>query len=138
MIATTLIEIPQWGTTTLVEAVWLSFGLFALAVSGLRIRSLWGDYRDAIAIGEPDLYIIARGYLRREIIRITQSCCISSIGLYAAQAAPTVPGPAQISFVGLVLTGVLISVALLVALQSIFDWRDRTQIQRIIRGGDNR
>lgn len=128
----TLIEIPQWETINLIEAIWLGSGLLALSFAALRTPALLRDYRDALIANEPDICIIARGYLRREIIRIAQAICVVGIGTYAAQEPPLTPGPAQISVTGLVLTAVLILISLLVALQSFFDWRDRGDIRRIV------
>jgi hypothetical protein len=134
VISATIIEIPQWGTVTLIETVWLASGLVAFVFAALRMRPLLADYRLAVEAGEDDVCIIARGYLRRETIRVAQAVCVISIGLYAAVDAPVVPGPARVSIVGLVITGVLITISLLVALQSFLDWRDRNEIRRILRG----
>jgi hypothetical protein len=134
MIATTLIEIPQWSTVTLIEAVWLLAGVIAFAFAALRMRPLLDDFRRAVEAREDDVCIIARGYLRRELIRVAQSLCVISVGLYAAAEAPAVPGPARISIIGLVVTAVLIAISVLVALQSFLDWRDRNEIRRILGG----
>ena len=129
----TLIEIPQWSTVNLIELVWLCSGALALVFALARLRPLSTDYTNARASGEPDLVIIARGYLRREIIRVGQAASIIGIGLYAALEPPAIPGPARVSITGLVITAALISIALLVALQSYLDWRDREGVRWILR-----
>jgi hypothetical protein len=134
MIAATIVEIPQWGNVTLIEAIWLLAGVVAFAFAALRMRPLLKDYQRAGEAGEADICIIAKGYLRRELIRMAQSLCVISVGLYAAAEAPAVPGSARISIVGLVVTGVLIAISALVAFQSFFDWRDRNEIRRILGG----
>lgn len=131
--STTLIEIPQWGTWTLIEALWLAAGVLALGVSSVRIRVLWWDYQDTRALGEDDLRLLARGYLRREIVRIATATDIIAIGLYVGLQAAPVPGPAYVTVGALVLTAGLIVVALLVSVQSILDWRDRRAIREAIR-----
>lgn len=127
-----MIEIPQWGNVTMVEAIWLTSGLLALAVSSLRLPALIRDLHYAQWLGDDDLCVIARGYRRREIVRILQAGAVIAIGVYAAAEPPVIPGPARITWVGLWLTATLISMSLLVALQSLLDWRDREKVKRII------
>lgn len=136
--ATTLIEIPQWGDWTLIEAIWFGAGLLALCVASLRVRALWLDYRYARALGAEDLHLLARGYLRREVLRIAQAVIVVSIGLYAGLQPPAIPGPARVSTVGLIITAGLIAIALLVAVQSSLDWHDRKVIRRILKGSNER
>lgn len=134
----TLIEIPQWSTVTLIELIWLLAGILAFSISAVRFRPLLLDYRYTQALGEDDLCIIARGYLRREAVRVAQALCIISIGVYSAIAPPafqqaTGANAARVSLVGVVITGVLISISLLISVQSSLDWRDRNQVKRIIK-----
>jgi hypothetical protein len=131
-VSVTLIEIPQWGSATLIEVIWLLSGLLAFVFTNLRLPSLWHDYRDTTEMHEEDLCLIARGYLRREAIRLLQSICIVSIGLYSVSQDPATPGAARVSIAGLILTAGLIMVSLLVAAQSYLDWRDREDVRRII------
>lgn len=139
MIFTTLIEIPQWHTFTIIEAIWLFSGLLALAISGFRLRPLLNDLAVARKTGERDLYVIARGYLRRELVRVGQALCIVGIGVYSASEPPAIPGPAVVSIVGLVITAVLLVISFLVSLQSYLDWRDREEVRKILGeyGGNN-
>lgn len=134
MNATVVITVPQWGTVTLIEAIWLASGLVAFALSLRRLPALLDDYRFAQMNQEDDLYVIARGYLRRELVRVLQAGAVISIGVYAAIQPSPVPGPAKITLVGLWLTATLISISVLVALQSYLDWRDREKVNRIIGG----
>jgi hypothetical protein len=126
-----LIEIPSWGSANLLEIVWLASGVLALFIAGLRIRPLIRDFRIALATRERDLYVIARGYFRREVIRLSQAVAIISIGVYTAQEPQLLPGPARTSITGLVLTAVLLVISLLVSLQSVLDWRDREEVRRL-------
>jgi hypothetical protein len=134
MIASTLIEVPQWENATLIEVIWLVSGLFALTLTLLRLPVLLRDYRYAQERGDGDLCVISRSYLRREIVRIAQAGAVIAIGVYAVLSPPLVPGPARISLVGLWLTGTLISISLLIGLQSFLDWRDREKVNKIIGG----
>lgn len=127
-----IIEIPSWGTLTLIEAIWLWSGLLALTFAGLRMSPLLDDYRLAGKTSERDLSVIARGYLRRELIRVAQACTIIAIGVYTALEPSSVPGPARTSVVGLVITAALILLSLLVSLQSYLDWRDREEVKWIL------
>lgn len=127
-----LIEIPQWGTMTLVEAIWLFSGLLAFACASLRIHPLVNDYHVASVSGEKDLHIIARGYMRREFIRITQASFIIAIGAYSALQPSVLPGPARVSVTGLIITAGLIAISFLVSLQSVLDWRDREEVKRLL------
>lgn len=125
------IEIPQWGNATIVELAWLASGLLALLFASLRLRPLSQDFHNARGSREHDLFIIARGYFRRELLRIVQAVAIISIGLYAAQEPPVVPGPARTTVTGLILTAVLIVVSLIISVQSILDWRDREEVKSL-------
>lgn len=137
MIGQTLIEIPAWGTLTLIEAIWLVSGLTAMIFAGSHIRPLYDDWALARDSGRPVLTAVAGGYLRREIVRLAQGVCLASIGVYAALEPPAIPGPAFVTPVGLVLTGVLLTVSLLVSVQSGWDWRTRHEVQRLIAEGKN-
>lgn len=137
MLATTLIEIPSWGTMTLIEAIWLASGLLALIFTIFHIGPLYDDWRVSKLTGRLVLSKVAWGYVRREIIRMAQAVCLTTIGVYAAVTEPVTPGPAVVSVVGLVLTGVLLCLAFLVSLQSLLDWRTRSEVQDLIAHGEN-
>jgi hypothetical protein len=128
-----LIEIPSWSNATLVELIWLFSGILAFTIASMRLVPLVRDLNLAKLIGEDDLCVIARGYLRRETVRMAQASCIIGIGIYSSITAPGVPGPARTTVVGLVITAALILISLLVAFQSYLDWSDRKEVQRIIK-----
>jgi phosphate/sulfate permease len=129
---TILIEIPDWGPVTIIEAVWLLAGVFAFTFASLRLRPLLRDYGGAKETHEQDLYVIARGYIRRELVRLMQALCILSIGFYSAVTPQASPGPTRISLVGFGITVMLIVIAFLVSFQSYLDWRDREEVRRIL------
>lgn len=137
MLTTTLIEVPSWGDVTLIEGVWLASGLLALCVTIFHLGPLYDDWRVAKLTGRIVLAKVAWAYVRREIIRMAQGACLTTIGIYAAVEPPAIPGPAVVSLVGLVLTGVLLALSLLVSLQSMLDWRTREEVQRLIAAGHN-
>lgn len=137
MLATTLIEIPSWGDVTLIEAIWLGFGLMAVFFTLIHLGPLYDDWRVAKLTERPVLSKVAWGYVRREIIRLAQGICLTTIGIYAAVEPPAIPGPAVVSIVGLVLTGVLMALSFLISLQSMLDWRTRDEVQRLIAAGSN-
>lgn len=137
MLTTTLIEIPSWGNVTLIEAIWLASGLIALSVTAVHLGPLYEDYIAAKISGRAILGKVAWGYVRRELIRMAQGICLVTIGAYAAIEPPSRPGPTVVSLVGLVLTAVLFILSFLVSLQSVFDWRTREEVQRLIAAGEN-
>jgi hypothetical protein len=129
----TVIEIPQWGSATLIEILWLASGLMALSFSSLRIHALWVDYQLTMRLGHADLCIIARGYLRREVLRIVTALAITFIGVYSVLTDPLLPGPARISISGLLITASLFVISLIVSVNSVLDWHDRIRTMEIVR-----
>jgi len=128
-----LIEIPEWGTINLIEVLWLASGLMALTFASLRIRPLWVDYELSKRVGDADLCIIARGYLRRETLRIVTALAITLIGVYSVLTDPAIPGPARVSVAGLLITVGLFVISLVVSINSILDWHDRVRTMEIVR-----
>ena len=137
MIAEIMWEIPSWKTITLYEIIWILSGLIAITFTSLHLRPLYLDWNIARNSNRPALTAAAAGYLRREILRFGQGACILVIGVYAAAKAPALPGPVILSPVALVLTIVLVTLSLLVSIQSILDWRTRHIIQELILEGKN-
>lgn len=133
MIAVTLIEIPSWGNVTLIEAMWLISGLVVLTVSSAYLRPLSLDWMAAAASRRDVLRVVAAGNLRREVLRLAQGLAIAGIGIYVATQPTAVPGPAVTTVTGLVLTGALIAIALLVAGGSISDWHARGEVRGYIK-----
>lgn len=127
-----LIEIPEWGSISLIEILWLASGMFALGVSSMRIMPLWSDYQLTKQLDHKDLCIIARGYLRREILRIVTALIITFIGVYTVVTYPAMPGPARVSVAGILITAGLFLISLIVSIQSILDWRDRAKTIEIV------
>lgn len=137
MLGTTVIEVPSWGNMTAIEAIWLASGLLAMFVTLLHIRLLYQDWRIMLATGRPLLIETSWAYLRRETIRLLQGLCLVVIGAYAAVEPQAIPGKPVVTLVGLVLTVVLLTMALLISVQSLLDWRTRQTLETLIRQGQN-
>lgn len=133
MIATTLVEIPQWGSITLIELIWLLSGVVAAGFTGSHLSALWKDYRAAKTTSNKVIMIMSRDYLRREVLRSLEAALILGLGGYAGVSDPPVPGPAFITIVGLVLTGVFLLIGTFVSIQSYWDWHSRKEIKEILK-----
>ncbi len=132
MIATTLIEIPSWGSASLIEIVWLFTGLAVVLFSTLGIPEAVNLWKVAIYQGDELMITIASGYVRREAIRTFNGLVISGIGLYACLAGQSRPGPVVVSPVGLVLTSGLLLIGFLIALQSVLDRAQQRRVAQIL------
>lgn len=128
----TLIEIPRWKTVTLVEALWLASGIMAMTFASLRLKPLWYDYQISKRLGQDDLCIIAFGYLRREALRVATALSIIGTGIWTCTTDSARPGPAVTSISGLFLTASLLSISLIVSVQSVMDWNDRNKTIDIV------
>lgn len=137
MINTTLIEIPQWGTVTLIELVWLLGGLLAVFTSVIHLPVLVGDWKIAKQTNRETLVVVSWSYVRREAVRFFQGIIIVAIGTYAAIQAPLIPGPAIISFAALVLTAGLILLSLSISFMSWLDFKTRKDVEALIDQGKN-
>lgn len=135
---TTLIEIPSWGNITLIETIWVLSGVITVAFCGSHLRPLWHDYQLAKEIPDrPILRIVTWSYVRREIIRLLQGLAIIGLGIYTFTEGPVVPGPAVVTYVGLVLTAVLVMLNLTTSLQSWWDFHTRAQAKRYLLGEES-
>ena len=131
MISQTVIGVPAWGSVTIIEAIWLLTGISAMFFTAAHIRPLYDDWVAARLDGRPEIQLVAAGYLRREVIRFLQGVCLMSIGLYAAASEPAI-GKNVVTPVGLVLTMVLFLLAVLVSVQSWWDWRTRHELTNLV------
>jgi hypothetical protein len=133
--STLLIPIPQWGTASLIEIIWFAVGLCAFILSLVSTPKVLTDYgiskeapdRGSV-VGEARL-LLARGHVRREVIRLLQSGIIMSIGAYAL-VQPNVFTKITVS--GLILTAGLVALAVLVALQSLLDRNQRRHAEEVL------
>lgn len=135
LMGTTLIEVPSWGTISLIEALWTLSGVVMLAASAWALPKVLGDY--VITRRVPGHYseareLLARGHVRREAIRVVQGLIVLGVGLFAAFTDPVSPGPVVTTPLGLVLTAGLFMLAILTAVQSVLDRRQRDQAERLI------
>lgn len=124
-------NVPQLGSVTLIEVVWLLAGVVALAFTAGHLRPLRDDYAVARRLGEPGIIVAARGNLRRELLRFSFGLTICAVGMFAAAQPPVVPGPARVSEVGLLITAGLLWLGWGTALMSWWDWRDREEMDRL-------
>ena len=115
----------------MIELVWTLSGLGAVVVALATLPENIRDYR-AAKTSNRVVQILAREYVRREVLRLVQGSLIASIGIYACWVPPPVPGPAQINVVGLILTGALIGVSLIVVVQSTLDRVASRQVRRLL------
>lgn len=82
--------------------------------------------------GERLIYLIAWGYVRREVIRLAQALGVLVIGLVAmVQDSPA--GVNKTTILGLILTTVLFLICLGIGLQSQLDRNQRQDIEDILR-----
>ena len=130
MLSVTLIEVPTWGTMNLVEFLWLLAGAGAMFFPAIHLRPLYRDWLAAQIANLPIIQLVAAGYLRREIIRLLQGVCITAIGVYASVSDSPIGD--MVTVTALVITGVFLSLAALVTVQSIWDWKTRGQVQHLI------
>ena len=128
-----LIEIPTWGTVTMIEAIWLATGIVTLLVTAPHLPPLVRELR-SIETGRPVLYRLHRGYVRREVGRMLQGAVICAIGVYAATQGSVVNGT---TWTGLAITVGFLLIASAAGLMSWWDWRDREIVQRDIERGLN-
>lgn len=132
-LATILIPVPQWGNISLIEAIWVAVGLVALAISTVSIPKVVADYvlsRHAppSPLGDARI-LLARGHVRRELIRTAQAWVIILVGIVAALT----PNPlTSVTLTGLAVVTGLVSLAALVALQSLLDKFQREHAESIL------
>ena len=129
-----LIPIPQWGDVSLIEAVWTLVGLVALLVTLWSLPKVTVDFIVAKHAPVSPLaearVLLARGHVRRELIRMAQALIIVGIGVFA----DLTPNPlTSITLTGLIVTLGLVSIAGLASLQSVLDKLQRDQAERILR-----
>jgi hypothetical protein len=134
----TLIEIPSWGSANLIEIIWTATGVGMIAVSVWALPRVIGDW--IIGRRIPGHYskartLLARGHIRREIIRLAQGGIVLTIGIYAVVQPNPLPGPVVVSPFALVLTVGLLALGALTGLQSVLDSRQRTMAEHVLSSG---
>lgn len=132
MLATTLIEVPQWGNATLIELIWLMSGVFAMLFTAAHFPPLLKDYKTSKITNNRVVILMAQDYFRREVLRCLEGSLIVIVGGYASLTKPLVPGPAFITIVGLVITIVFLLFGTFVSIQSAWDWHSRTEIKHLL------
>ena len=139
VVGATLIEVPAWGSISLIEALWTATGL------GMIVLSLWALPRVVedwiITRRVPGHYseartLLARGHIRREAIRLVQGAIVTAVGLYAS-LVPGVTDPVVVTPATLVLTAGLLSLGALSGLQTILDRRVRNAAEALIDHDDS-
>lgn len=133
LLGTFLIPVPQWGNVSLVEAVWLAVGVIALFVSSISLPKVIVDLIVA-SHAPPSILasarvLLARGHVRRELIRWAQAWLIVGIGIVAALT----PNPlTSITMTGLTIVLGILGIGGLVALQSLLDKVQREHAEAIL------
>lgn len=134
MTATTLITVPAVGSANLIEILWTLIGLAGL---GVVLPNLWAAINGMDVLGRTPAderaaaAVLIKGNIRRELLRVLKLLLIVLIGIVAmAQTQP--PGTNKTTITGLILTGVLFSVGVIISLQSILDKRDSRKARAIL------
>lgn len=140
LLGTLWIPVPQYGNASLIEIIWFAVGLIALLVSSISIPIVIGDYavsKEVVRFTTDDVImaqarvLMARGQLRREIIRLAQAFIIFIIGVEAMLQ----PNPVHhaVTLTGLFVTIGLVTLAILVVFQSGLDHLQRKHADELIR-----
>lgn len=135
----TLIEVPSWGSANLIEIIWTATGVGMIAISLYALPRVVGDY--VIVKRIPGHYstartLLARGHIRREMIRLIQGLIVFIVGIYAVIQPNITPGPVVVTPFALVLTVGILALGALSGLQSLLDQRQRTLAERVLQNGD--
>lgn len=137
MIAVTLIEVPAWGNTTLIEALWTLSGAISATVIFPNLLKVIAGYKIAWdAKTERIGRRIAWGYVRRELLRLSGALTIVGLGIYTDIQAPLMPGPSFITPTGIVLTVALFWLSAECGIQSVMDHRQRKAIHKALEQFD--
>lgn len=133
-------HVPHWGNATLIELLWTTAGLLVTAITLAYLVQVLRAFNGVITIAVQEkpsvavevLVLLAWGYVRREALRFSTGLLILGVGVLAS-LSPTPGGVTLVSVTGLVLTAALFGIALLVALQSVLDGRQRRRAEEILR-----
>ena len=131
MFSSTLIEIPQWHGITILEAIWTVVGLITVILVLCMLKIVTEGW-----LSTPEGTIerdASRAYVRREVIRLLQGLCVFGVGIYVTFWVDSPPGPAYTTIAGLIVVIALFAIAILVALQSLWDWQARNRIIKELR-----
>lgn len=133
LMGTLLIPVPQLGNASLIEIIWFVVGVLALTFSAMSLPSVIGDLAVARAAKPSPVaearVLLARGHVRREVIRLAQATIILAIGGYSMVQPNLVQG---VTLMGLVLTTGLVLLAALVAVQSGLDRQQRKHAEQVL------
>lgn len=132
-------RVPEWGTVTLVELIWLVLGVLGVAITAAALVLIARDRRVFYAnIGtglDPTrreaVHLLWRSHLLREAGRVFQMTIMLSIGAWACTQPPLVR-PTITTPTGLIITFALFVWAAFAAGQSIADSLVRRRITEIL------
>lgn len=130
--STTLIQIPSWGSATLIELIWTSIGFAVVLLTLLSLPDIVRDWAAALRSGSELIETLALSYIRREILRNVQGAVIAAIGVYVSVTPSLAPGPAVTTVSGLILTVGLLAIGFITGLQSFLDRRTRHRVRAMI------
>lgn len=136
-LATVVIQVPEWGDITLIEALWDLLGAIGLMVTVGRLASIQRDRKlfhgGRINTLVPDptrrraMLVLWRSLRRREAARVVQMSAIGVLGVWAS-LQPSLIKPSVITPTGLIITGILFIVVLATIVQSINDSRAAREV----------
>lgn len=140
MFADAIWTVPAWGDASLIELLWTATGLLTILVTGWALVQVLRAFAAVVRLSseaEPAvevrvLVLLAWGYVRRELLRVTTGLLILGVGVLASLT----PSPGGRNFVtptGLVLTAALFLIAFLTSAQSVLDAKQRRQAEKLLR-----
>lgn len=130
------------ATASPLEAIWTVACLVTLGVNGWALWDAWGDvvatdHYLRIAPGsrgaDPRLPLAARGAVRRELGRLVVMLAFVALGLFALSSPPTYRPDGSGNPNAMWLPLLAVGVAVLFAVDAIWDRRDRITLLRMTR-----
>lgn len=134
-------QVEIWHAS-LVELVWLLLGCVGVYFGWANLRDSKRDLDALHTLNGGNLakyqimQLIAYGHYRNNLFRLAKFCTVLAIGLIASVLPPTKPGSTNGPIVGVVITGGLFTIVLLLVMSSILDRRQRDAIKEIDELGE--
>lgn len=132
------INVPYWWHATLLELLWLVSGTVAALLTVLNLYDSWKDQasltiiRDDKSIHDRHYQMIklaARGRVTSQASRLVISLLIMVTGVIGVTQENPLGG--RTTWTGLTVTGCLVAIAVITAVRSFFDYRQRNQLYEL-------